>query len=193
MLINCGSVISLLQRRLVSGPLSQDSLQLIAANGSPIHTYGRRLLTLNLGLQREFPWIFTVADVPVPILGADFLNHTGFLGDIRRQRLVDPASSKESTVHYQKASVHGVDAIAGPSDLHYRTTYDKLLAEYADLAQPSERGAALQGSSVVHRITTSGPPVFERPRRLSGERLAAAKATFDRLLRQEVIRPSSSP
>lgn len=44
-----------------------------ATNGVPIPTYGTRSLTLNLGLYRL--WVFTVADVKHPILGADFLGH----------------------------------------------------------------------------------------------------------------------
>ncbi|CAB0028373.1 unnamed protein product [Trichogramma brassicae] len=45
---------------------------------------------------------------------------------------------------------------------------------------------------VQHRIVTSGQPVFARPRRLAGDRLAAAKAEFKKLLDRGIIRPSSS-
>ena len=52
----------------------QEGFSLQAANGSSIPTYGRQSLTLNLGLRRMFPWIFIIADVQQPIIGADFLN-----------------------------------------------------------------------------------------------------------------------
>ncbi|CAB0031628.1 unnamed protein product [Trichogramma brassicae] len=45
---------------------------------------------------------------------------------------------------------------------------------------------------VQHRIVTFGQPVFARPRRLAGDRLAAAKAEFKKLLDRGIIRPSSS-
>ena len=48
------------------------SFALQAANESRIEAYGEIALTLNLGLRRSFPWIFTIAQVKTPILGADF-------------------------------------------------------------------------------------------------------------------------
>ncbi|CAE1269582.1 unnamed protein product [Acanthosepion pharaonis] len=46
--------------------------KLRAANGSAINTYGERTLTLNIGVRRDFTWIFTVSNVKIPILGADY-------------------------------------------------------------------------------------------------------------------------
>lgn len=37
-----------------------------AANGTKIPTYGQKLLTLNLGLRRAFPFLFTIAGVEQP-------------------------------------------------------------------------------------------------------------------------------
>ena len=48
-------------------------LRLQAVNKTSITTYGEKSLTLDLGLRRIYRWIFTVADIPFPILGADFL------------------------------------------------------------------------------------------------------------------------
>lgn len=36
----------------------KSTYELTAANGSPIATYGTLMLTLNLGLRREFAWRF---------------------------------------------------------------------------------------------------------------------------------------
>uniref|UniRef100_A0A1X7VY68 Uncharacterized protein n=1 Tax=Amphimedon queenslandica TaxID=400682 RepID=A0A1X7VY68_AMPQE len=60
----------------------QQKLTLQAANGTCITTYGKRSLTLDLGLRRSFQWVFIVADVAVPILGADFLRHFGLVVDM---------------------------------------------------------------------------------------------------------------
>jgi len=60
-----------------------------AVNDTPIATYGNRLLTINIGLRRNFQWIFIVADVKQPIIGADFLRHYNLLVDIVHNRLTD--------------------------------------------------------------------------------------------------------
>ena len=61
----------------------QCGASLQAANGIPIPTYGTRSLTLNLGLRRPYRWVFIVADVKYPILGADFLGHHGLIIDVK--------------------------------------------------------------------------------------------------------------
>ncbi len=45
---------------------------LYAANRSTIKTYGEKVMTVNLGLRRQFSWNFIVADVSQAIIGADF-------------------------------------------------------------------------------------------------------------------------
>jgi hypothetical protein len=40
-----------------------------AANGTTIHTYGWLPLNLNLGLLRDFTWLFVVAYVTHPLIG----------------------------------------------------------------------------------------------------------------------------
>ena len=64
----------------------QQNLTLQAANGTSIATYGKRSLTLDLGLRRSFQWVFIVA---VPILGADFLRHFSLLVDMCHYCLSD--------------------------------------------------------------------------------------------------------
>ena len=43
------------------------------------------------------------------------------------------------------------------------------------------------------RYTTKGPPVFAKARRLCLDRLACAKAAFDKLLADGIVRRSDSP
>ena len=52
-------------------------------------TYRTRSLTLNLGLHRTFQWVFMVANVRNPILGADFLKYYGVVVDMHHRRLLD--------------------------------------------------------------------------------------------------------
>ena len=60
---------------------------LAAANGTPIETFGQRVFRLKMG-HTSTEWPFLLARVTRPILGADFLRHTGFLVDVRGKRLV---------------------------------------------------------------------------------------------------------
>lgn len=70
-----------------------DDFGLVAANGTRVNAYGTRTLNLNLGLRRSFIWKFIIADVSIPMIGADFLKFSGLLVDIQRQRLIDPHTS----------------------------------------------------------------------------------------------------
>ncbi|VUZ54496.1 unnamed protein product [Hymenolepis diminuta] len=63
---------------------------LAATNDSPIKTYGQKSVTLDLGLRRTFRWIFIIADVSKPIIGADNLCHVGLLLDLREKSSVSP-------------------------------------------------------------------------------------------------------
>ena len=63
-------------------------LTLQAVNNSPISTFSTRSLTLNLGLHHTFHWVFVIAEVKTPILGADFLHHYGLLVGMGRKRLI---------------------------------------------------------------------------------------------------------
>ncbi|GIY38634.1 reverse transcriptase [Caerostris darwini] len=59
-----------------SGQAAQ--MQLFAANGTAIPTYGNHLLKLDLGLRRKFNWPFIIASVSQPIIGqstVEFLRH----------------------------------------------------------------------------------------------------------------------
>ena len=48
---------------------------LFIANHSPIATFGDKPITLHLGVNQKFRWIFMVADVKYNIIGADFLSY----------------------------------------------------------------------------------------------------------------------
>ncbi|CAB0039644.1 unnamed protein product, partial [Trichogramma brassicae] len=63
---------------------------------------------------------------------------------------------------------------------------------FSDLFEPSAGPVQIKSLPVKHNIITTGPTISERPRRLTGDRLAAAKKVFDDLLNQGIIRPSNS-
>ncbi|CAH8451280.1 unnamed protein product [Heterobilharzia americana] len=164
------------------------SLQLRAANGSPITTYGRRFLDLNLGLRRPFRWVFIVADVTTGIIGMDLLQHYQLLVDAGKHKLIDSTTT---------LSVSGIVTKTPPLSPVYCTTdasspYASILQSFPDVFKPS-RCVPCVTSNVSHHITTTGPPVFAKPRRLSPEKLRAVKAEFEHMLEMGIIRPSNSP
>ncbi|KAK2578535.1 hypothetical protein KPH14_012024 [Odynerus spinipes] len=96
-LIDSGSVISVIPRTCIKQKLIPTSHKLFAANATVINTYGQRLMSLNLGLQCEYKWIFIIADVKAAIIGVDFIAHYGLLIDLKKHQLIDPLTSLKST------------------------------------------------------------------------------------------------
>lgn len=84
-LVDTGSEVSAIPPSPTDRRRSPVKLTPMAVNDTPICMYRKRSLTLNLGLRRSLPWIFIVADVQQPILGADF----GLLVDMQQRRLID--------------------------------------------------------------------------------------------------------
>lgn len=68
-LLNTGAEISCIHASVDAAPLTQ----LNAINQTSIAVYGTKKLAINLGFDDLFEWKFQLADVPVGILGMDFL------------------------------------------------------------------------------------------------------------------------
>ena len=184
-LIDTGSEVSILPPSTADRRRPPDKLALMAVNNTPIATYGKRSLTLNLGLRRSLPWIFIIADVQKPIIGADFLRHFGLLVDMKQRRLIDAAT------HFHIQGILSTDSSPSPSI----STLTTPTTVYCQSSQPSHKSThqiAPIMHDVTHHIETTGPPVSARPRRLAPECLCAAKQEFDHMLQLGVIRPSSS-
>ena len=184
-LVDTGAEVSVLpvSRLSHSSPPAGPTLQ--AVNHSTIATFGSTSRTINLGLRRTFRWVFLIADVKHPILGADFLHNFNLLVDIPKGRLID------SITHLQ---VNGVlTAEVSPSPSLPRPVADDqftaLLQEFPALTSPVPKDTLVK-HSVMHHIVTTGPPVHARPRRLPPERLHVAKGEFDHMMELGIVRPS---
>ena len=70
-------------------------------------------------------------------------------------------------------------------------TFEGILQEFPEVMQPYSDSQPIK-HQVTYHITTTGPPVFAHPRRLSPERLKAARKEFEHMLQLGIIRPSSS-
>ena len=88
-LVDTGADVSVIPPSQYERRQPSDHFTLQAVNNTPIATYGTRSLTLDLGLRRTFRWVFVVANVKHPILGADFLRHFSLLVDMRHHHLAD--------------------------------------------------------------------------------------------------------
>ena len=188
-LVDSGAAVSVLPLSSVSSCVLRPSSArpLHAANNSAIRTYGQHFMELDLGLRRAFRWIFVVADVSYPILGADFLGHFRLTVDLANRKLHDATTS---------LSISGTDATAHSSNSNLLLSdppsdYTALLASYPDLVRPPNKETPVR-HSVTHRIVTTGHAVHARPRRLAPDRLAAARKEFQHMVELGIVRPSSS-
>lgn len=185
-LVDSGADVSVLPLTSKSLDIRPTAVVLYAANGSPIRVIGEKRVKLNLGLRRDFHWSFVIADVTSPIIGSDFIKFYDLLIDLRRNRLIDNATGSvtrlTSSTYHEAAVIKSFDA---------SNPFADILQEFSDVTKLSPYGSRTK-SSIVHRIETTGQPVFCRPRRLSPEKLAAAKAEFDFLLKTGICQPSDS-
>ena len=69
--------------------------------------------------------------------------------------------------------------------------FKQLLDDFPSLKTPCTSDILVK-HGVAHHIVTEGRRVFARPRCLSPDKLAAAKAEFHKLLNMGIVRPSSS-
>lgn len=160
--------------------------KLYAANGSEIQTHGEELIRLDLNFRREFFWNFIVAEVTIPIIGADFLSHYDLLVDTRRKKLVDNQTKLESKGNIFTAQILSIKACS-TSD-----PYTSLLNKYKTLVTLNTNTTTRTTANTQHYIETTGPPVHAKARRLSPEKLAAAKTEFEFLVKSGICRPSKS-
>ncbi|XP_049317746.1 uncharacterized protein K02A2.6-like [Bactrocera dorsalis] len=184
-LIDTGADVSVIPSNTKTARVNTTGLKLFAANGSPIKVYGEVLLKLNLKLRREFVWNFLIADVSHAIIGADFLSNFGILVDLKQRCLCDSKTDLKSVCTIYRTLGVSVKTINAD------TNFADILHEFVEITRPPPMGTSTN-SAVAHRILTNGQPVFSRPRRLSPEKLTAARAEFDYLLKLGICRPSSS-
>ena len=185
-LIDTGAAVSVLPKSCANGILDADSLPLVAANNSTIHTYGNCKRVVDVGLKREYPWTFIVADVQQPIIGADFLIHYNLLVDLRSLCLRDMRTGlaiAASLSSNKPLSLNRVDTV--------QNEYTQLLDQFPELTRPTTKGETVK-HGITHKIVTKEHPVFARPRLLAPDKLVTAKREFDEMIKLGVIEPSDS-
>lgn len=166
---------------------SEPSTCLYAANNSVIRTYGTKRLTIDLGLRRKISWVFTIADTNRAIIGADLLSHYKFAVDVSSKRLIDTETMCGTSI----ATLSRDNILRHISPIDSKNPFADILREFIEITRPTNRSTPRR-ISTSHFITTNGPPVRERPRRLPPDKLEIAKAEFAFLMETGICRPSKS-
>ena len=120
-------------------------------------------------------------------MGANFFSDNNIAIDLRGRRLVDlnNFSTLPATLDMQSITLSGLT-------LHTATPFDRLLLDFPEILVPSFQ-SNINKHGVEHQIVTLGHPTFLRPRRLSADKFAAAKAEFSKMEEAGIIRGSNSP
>lgn len=148
-------------------------------------TYGKKLLNIDLGLRREFPFIFVIADISKPIIGADFLSKYGILIDIKHRCLIDPLTKLSVNAYSTSCN------ISLPKLFYVDNQYTKLFRKYPSLISEPDYTKPVKHTT-VHRLITKGALPFTKPRRLDPIKYKVAKTEFDFLVKTGICRPSNS-
>lgn len=164
-------------------------IKLVAANGTPIATYGCRRISIQIANCR-YAWEFIIADVKTPLLGADFLGHHNLAVDIRNRRLLDLQSFQTTSL---MACVH--DKNVNSCTITTKDPYDYLRREFPDVFKPELRQTPGQTAKhgIFHHIQTTGAPVYSKFRRLAPAKLQAAKLAFSEMERMGLCKKAPSP
>jgi len=182
-LIDTGAVTSLIPCQQGDKKHKDDKLTLTAANGDIVHTYGSKLVNLHFGKFYEIDWVFTVADIKQPILGMDFIKTNNLILHPRDnsvtlydtgERVQLTTSSKPKTLPVQ----HLRDTI--PADV------EAMLNKYPNLTSNTEK-LSKPKHKFAHKITVSGDPITDRPRRFSPEKQKELDRVLERMVNEGIL------
>ncbi|UYV65712.1 hypothetical protein LAZ67_3005199 [Cordylochernes scorpioides] len=121
------------------------------------------------------------------IIGADFLNNFGLIIDIKNKRLIDGITNLSI-----RGVIQSISDMGNISTLNSSSKVSAILTKYPNLCRPPSNFVEAK-HSVKHYIPTRGQPIHSKARRLDSQRLTFAKAEFQYMLNNGIIRPSNSP
>ena len=196
-LIDTGAAVSLFPVSMVKNihNLRKSSIQLTAANGTKIPSFGELDITLSIrALRRNYSWNFIIADISKPILGLDFLAHHKLVLDCSKRKLSDSVTNRLFFIKTSCTYDPSINAVKY-SEFNFAPKISHLLNKYESLSRPDLPGTTKEiPGNIFHRIETGNAyPTYARTRQLPEDKLKAAKDEFSFLLKNGIIRPSSSP
>jgi hypothetical protein len=182
-LVDTGAACSLFPKTRSHMLLQPAKVRLVNADASPLKVYGEAQMSFSIeiaGVTQSFVWNFVHASVPQVILGMDFLAANSLIVDTANRKLYSSGSAQRGVQINEVIVSDGNQA-----------KIQTLLQKYADLVQPPDF-CKQPLHATVHHIETNGPPVNSRPRRLHPDKLAMAKAEFDKMEDMGIVRRSNS-
>ena len=185
-LVDTGAEISVIPPTPGNKPITTD-FKLQAANGTKIDSFGKKTLSLDIGLHRPFQWTFIQARVKTPILGADFLANFNLSVCMKDRSMTD--NNSNITVIGKGTDINSIGICVTKQT---KTVYTDILEQYPDITKPFSHTDEIKHQT-VHHIRTNGAPVYSSPRRLHPQKYKWAKEEFKKMLDEGIIRPSDSP
>ena len=107
--------------------------------------------------------------------------------DIRDLKMALDTTTGFSVLGFLKPAL-----VCGLSTISREHAFSHILESFPTITS-LQQGNTTLNVDIHHHILTTGPPVHDRARRLSPEKLTAAKAIFRQMLEDGICRPSSSP
>ena len=187
-LVDCGADESVLPASAADKRHRATSTPLVAANGTLIKTWGKRESSILLSKGHSFTQEFHLADVTDPILGADFFASNRLAIDMANKRLI--SLDDLNVVATGAASVSSFICGLHVARIH---AFDAIIDEFPELLVPRFKSTDSNQHGVEHHITTAGPPLHARARRLKQDKLEVAKAEFAEMEKLGIVRRSNSP
>ena len=140
----------------------------------------------------SFDWLFQLAPVSVPILGADFLHHHNLLLDVANQKVYSNSSPGSPAILLTSSpppsSFLQVSLLSTPK------CDSDLLLEFPNVLSSDGFTASPPHCLVHHHLLTKpGPTVFAKSCPLDPDKLSSAKAEFSTMEKAGIIRSSTSP
>ena len=137
---------------------------------------GDDFLNLDLGTvcsNHRYGWSFVVADVTLPLLGADFLAHYRLLVDVSRGRLVDAVSFTTTPIAAALDNLALQVKYAADDFTHLCHSCPDIIIPH--LCQQPQTPAK---NRIYHPIKTTGPSMFSRFCRLAPDKQSKSSQSW---------------
>lgn len=178
-----------------SGDIQDPHLNLVAANGTVIKTYGKRRLTIHHS-GKQYVWQFIIADVQRHYIGRDFLGFFNFLINMAKREVIQAPHDHlhlqgiQDTQKYDETQPNR--GTIPPSS--NEKIVQHLLKQFSDVFQEPSEALPKVRHHVTHAIETfCDRPIPEKPRRANPEKRTALRNILDTSLKTGLMRPSRSP
>ena len=171
---------------------TSSGVKLLTVDSSSVLCSGSRIFPLRFG-SCSFDWMFQLAPVSVPILGADFLCHHNLLLDVANQKVYSNSSPGSPAISLTSSPPPSSSSLRSSLLSTPKCVFD-LILEFSDVLSTDSFTASLPHHPIRHHLLTKpGPLVFAKSCHLNREKLATAKAEFSAMEKASIIDCSTSP